>query len=41
MLTLYITPVVYVYMEGFVAGWKRRPTGAPSVVAGGGEVPVK
>jgi HAE1 family hydrophobic/amphiphilic exporter-1 len=41
MLTLYITPVVYVYMEGFVAGRKRRPAGALAVVAGGGEVPAK
>ena len=41
MLTLYITPVVYVYMERLVAGWKRRTAGPLSVVAGGGEVPVK
>ncbi len=41
MLTLYITPVVYVYMEQFVAGLKRRPAGTLSVVVGGGEVPAK
>jgi HAE1 family hydrophobic/amphiphilic exporter-1 len=41
MLTLYITPVVYVYLEGVVASWKRRTAGAPSVVAGRGEVPAK
>jgi multidrug efflux pump subunit AcrB len=41
MLTLYITPVVYVYMEGFVASWKRRPTSLPTAMAGGDEIPVK
>jgi HAE1 family hydrophobic/amphiphilic exporter-1 len=41
MLTLYITPVIYVYMERFVASWKRRPTGTPSVVPVGSGVPVK
>ncbi|MFA5058831.1 MAG: efflux RND transporter permease subunit, partial [Opitutaceae bacterium] len=41
MLTLYITPVIYIYLERFAAGWKRRSAGAAAVVAGGGELAAK
>jgi hydrophobic/amphiphilic exporter-1 (mainly G- bacteria), HAE1 family len=41
MLTLYITPAIYIYMEHFT-GWLRRRRGQPAaVVAGGSEVVAK
>jgi hypothetical protein len=41
MLTLYITPVIYVYMERFT-GWLQQRRGQPrAAVAGGPEVVAK
>jgi HAE1 family hydrophobic/amphiphilic exporter-1 len=41
LLTLYITPAVYIYMEQFVAGWKRTRAADVAVVVERGPVVAK
>jgi HAE1 family hydrophobic/amphiphilic exporter-1 len=41
MLTLYITPVIYIYMEDFTVWLRRRRAQPSAVVAGGSEVVAK
>jgi len=38
LLTLYITPVIYIYMEQFLAGHRRKPAAAAPIPA---EIPAK
>jgi HAE1 family hydrophobic/amphiphilic exporter-1 len=41
MLTLYITPVIYIYMERFTVWLRGRQAQPAAVVAGGSEVAAK
>jgi Cu/Ag efflux pump CusA len=41
VLTLYVTPVIYIYMEQFTTWLQRRRTEPVAVVDGGGEVVAK
>ena len=41
MLTLYITPVIYIYMEQFTVWLRRHRAQIAAVVAGGSEVAAK